>query len=878
MNKNIKIFVLIVSMCFLASELHLQEWRTLTKKERPTFAEIREAACDYYNLDGEQKKSGWKQYKRWEWLARTRLDRHGYFRPSLNWIRWLEKCERFESDRATDKAQWECAGPFVKSRRMNAGSINGLGRLNCIAFDPFNPNIMWVGAPSGGLWKSEDGGQTWTTNTDELPNIGVSDILIHPADPDIMYIALGDHDAGHSVSIGVLKSTDRGRSWQMTGLNPAIDETERICKLLMHPDNPDIILAATTDGIYKTLNGGETWVRKINGFFKDMAISPSNPSLWYATQWRVGIYRSFNSGETWTRLTEGLPDSGLSRINIAISQSNPQTLYASYAADGNDFESGFHFVGLYRSLDGGNTWSLRSSSPNVFGDTTYQPGRYNYSLGHYAQVLAVSPSDPETVYLGSVNLWKSTNGGRTWRFLTNWKGEAGAADVHVDHHELIFPPGSEVMFDCNDGGLFRSDDGGITWVDLSAGLTIRQIYKLGLSPHNPDHFMIGAHDNGSDYFNGEWRNVFTGDGMECFVDPQNPNRIYFSYQEARFYRSEDAGESVVQISSPDWHGDGAWVAPFQLDPIDPSTVYTATTIVLKSPNRGGQWSPISPALSLDNLSLLAVSPSNTLCMLTSDGNRLFRTTDGGAEWNEIFNPYFADIITDITYHPRNPQIVWLSQGGYGEWHGWRKGDYSFHARKIFRSTDGGQNWEDITGDLPDCPVNCIEVDPYTSGVYIGTDLGVFYSSSGRGGWQLFEKGLPNVIVTEMEIHPDSGEIWAGTFGRGIWRSKLAEKPVEPEVYPPLFFSGTIEEDKSLFQQRYFHILNWDSNPANAGKDIAGFRLYRVEDGHRVFIQEMDRNTLSFNYSTKSKDMVSYELTVVDRNRRESLPLSVTLNE
>lgn len=880
MKKVIPFSAIFLLMCSLSSLSPQQDQeKTTDKKRRLTFSEIQEQARIFYNLDGEHKKPGWKQYKRWEWLAQSRLDKQGYFNPALHWQRWLEKRSRFPKDTASDLADWQPLGPNKKSQRVNNYSIYGLGRLNCVAFDPRDYNIIWVGAPSGGLWKSEDGGKTWTTNTDQLPNIGISDILIHPHNPDIMYIALGDRDAGHSLSVGIMKSVDGGQTWKMTGLNPHISEMMRISQLVMHPDDPETIFAATSYGIYKSTDGGQNWDQKIIGHFGSILVSPVDSSLWYASRWGRGIFLSSDSGETWTQQTEGLPTTGFSRINLAISPSDPQIIYAAYAQDGNDYYTGFGFFGLYRSQDSGRTWSLQSNTPNVFGANTHETYPNPYSLGHYAQVLVVAPENPNIIYSGSVNLWKSENGGRTWRYLTNFYGTGNAAEVHVDHHDLLFLPGStKTMFLCNDGGLFRSDDAGWNWTDLSPGLSIRQIYRFGLSPHNPDHFILGSHDNGSDYFQGEWLNVMTGDGMECFIDPHDPNIIYVSYQNATLFRSINAGRSMVAIAS-DKRGTGCWVTPFVMDPIDSSTLYIGIDQVLKSTNRGDTWLSISPTLTGRDLSIIAVSPSNPFCMMVTDGQDAHRTLDGGQNWEELHHTQTAEIITDIAYHPRDPEIVYLTMGGYGEWfghEGWRFGDYNFSPQKVLRSQDGGSTWTDITGDIPEMPVTCIAIDPHSSAVYVGTDLGVFYSPDGRGSWRLFEKGLPNVVVTELEISAHANWIWASTFGRGLWRSPLATKPVEAVVKPPLYFRGIKQEDNSLFQRRYFHILEWEANPANGSGNISGYRIYRWENGSRVLLAELDSGTREFQQVLAESQPLSYKLTAIDHNQNESAALSVTL--
>jgi len=655
---------------------------------------------------------------------------------------------------------------------MNSNSINGMGRLNCVAFHPVDDGVLWVGAPSGGLWKTEDGGLTWSCLTDGLPNIGVSDVVVRLDDPDTLYMALGDGDAGHTVSLGVLRSSDGGRSWQKTGLDLSLEGSWRVHKLALDVDRPALLMAATSGGLYRSINEGAEWHKVLDGLVKDIEHVPTQPARWLAAVWGDGVYRSTDDGASWTRASSGLPSRGIGRINLAVAPSEPQRVYASFAGDGPTLWSGFAFEGLYRSDDGGDSWALQSTKPNVFGSSTFETGGTSYSLGHYANVLTISPEDPDVVYIGSVNLWRSSNGGRSWDYLTNQRGQRGAEAVHVDHHDLVFRLGDGVLFDCNDGGLVRSDDRGETWMDLSEGLVIRQVYRIGLSAHHPEHFVIGCHDNGSDYRSDRWRSMFTGDGMSCFIDPDDPLRVYFSYQNARLFRSANGGLSALEIGRQ-FAGRGAWVTPFLIDPIDSATLYTAIRRVYRSSNRGTSWQAVSPELSGADIAVLAVAPSDPQRMLASDGRRLFLTADGGSTWSEIEASSFSNLITDIGFHPADSGLVWLTLGGYGEWQSYWHYDYSLRPEKVFNSEDGGVNWIDVTDGLLDLPVNCVAVDRTTSSVYLGTDLGVYMSSDGRGGWREFNHSLPNVVVTDLEIDDQERVVWASTFGRGVWRSPLA---------------------------------------------------------------------------------------------------------
>lgn len=868
-----KIYILGLLLICLPAALHSQLWEKVTKKELPTFLEIQQAANKFYDGLKEGRKPGFKQFKRWEWFAQTRLDKDGYLDPALNWKGWLEKEQRFGTDSGGAGSDWKPLGPFTVPR--TAGSGGGMGRLNCIVFDPRSTDIIWVGAPTGGLWKSMDGGQTWSTNTDHLPNLGVSDIEINPQNPDIMYIATGDKQRGSALSIGIMKSTDGGQTWQFTGLNPDVTEKHKIGKLLMHPDNPEILLAASNKGIYKTTDGGNSWVNKIPGDFFDMEINPADSAAWYATQSGVGIFRSIDSGESWTRLSVGLPDPGprFGRIAVAVSQSSPAVLYALYCEDIESEGWVWGLYGFYRSVDGGNTWTLQTGIPNLLGWSL--AGDDTGGQGGYALVLDVNPVDPNVVFVGSVNMWKSIDGGRSWVVI--------AHSVHVDHHDFSYLPGSSAtIFSCNDGGLYKSEDDGGTWTDLSGGLVMQQVYRVYLSAQDPGHIIVGAQDNGSEILNGQspgWSAVYGGDGADCLIDPNDNSVVYCAWQFGNFLRSVNGGRSFADIflNKP---GEAAWLAPLAMDPRDPTVLYTATDTVFKSIDRGSTYAAISGQLPGSSVRILTVSASDPDCLYVSDGTRIFKTVNRGDNWTELNTAPFPTFVTGIAVHPHNRDILWVTIGGYGRWNSrfsWENIPYEIDKEKVFYSSDGGATWLNVSGVLPNIPANCIVIDPFSLDVYVGTDLGVFYSASGLGDWKRFDNGLPNVIVTDMYIHRTAGKIVAATYGRGLWESPLAAAPDTPPVYPPMCFTVVTERNRSLLQTEYMNILGWDSNPLNSANDvtISRYRLYEMSGDTRVLLADLDPGKFGYVHRKLEIRPYRYALLAVDDEGRESVPLYLT---
>jgi photosystem II stability/assembly factor-like uncharacterized protein len=734
------------------------------KRENPNFFEIQKSFNDYWkgkNVRDPQvtKGKGWKPFKRWEWFMRTRVNKNGYLDVTALWKGYEEKKIKFSAksrQQAVNSSNWVNLGPQT-SIPSNGG---GAGRINCITFHPTNSNIIYVGSPSGGLWKTTDGGSTWSSNTDELPDgIGITSLIIDPTNTNIMYIGTGDGDAGDTYSVGVLKSTDGGTTWNTTGLSWTLNQANRISKIIMHPTNTNTLISATRAGIYKTTDGGTTWTNKLSGNIKDIEIDPSNSSTWYAGRYGSNlayIYKSTDTGETWTQLTSGLPASGIYRVAIAIAPSSPSTIYALFCNNTN-----YGFYGIYKSTNSGSTWTIMSTSPNLLGWSTN--GSDQGGQGWYDLVIAVSPTDANTVYAGGVNIWKSTNSGSTWTLNAHWYGGGGKPYVHADHHAFEFIPGTSNLISGNDGGFFKTTNGGTTWTDLSNGLGIHQYYRIGASAINVNIVYGGSQDNGTDRYNaGTFTQVLGGDGMECLVDYTNSNIAYGELYYGDLFKTTSGG-NLLDIPEPDENGDGFsdgdWVTPYVIHPSNPSILYYAATKVHKTTNGGSSWSSISPSLGAfgSELTSLAVASSDPNYIYTANSSNIWKTTNGGGNWINLTG--VPSNMTYITVSPYDQNTVWVTIGGYTS------------GSKVYKTTNGGTSWTNVSGNLPNIPANCVAVHPDSpNDVYIGTDLGAFLSTTGGDNWQAFDNGLPNVIVNELEIHKSSNKIRAGTYGRGLWES------------------------------------------------------------------------------------------------------------
>lgn len=724
--------------------------------------------------------TGFKQFKRKEWFWSTRIDASGQQMSQRWWHAKEEKVRNFPNSQSARMARGLSRSAFSAQSAMATSSnwtnlgpqsaiptSGGAGRVNCIVFQPGNSSIIYVGSPSGGLWKTTNGGTSWSTTTDELGSLGVTSLAIDPNNTNVMYLGSGDGDAGDTYSLGVLKSTDGGATWNPTGLSWTVNQTYRVSRLVMHPTNSSILIAATTNGVWKTSDAGVTWTQVLTGSFRDLEVDPSTPSVWYAGSYAAGtaaIYKSTTTGDSWSQLTSGLPTSNVRRVAIAVAPSSPSTVYALYC---NNTTNDYGLYGVYRSTNSGSSWTQvkGATSPNLLGWESN--GSDSGGQGWYDLCITVNPTNANEVYVGGVNVWKSTNGGTSWSIVAHWTG-SGAAYVHADHHAIEFAPGSgTTLYSGNDGGFFRSTNNGTNWTDLSNGLGIHQYYRIGASRTNSNLILGGAQDNGTDRFNGtSWSRIIGGDGMEAAVDYTNANIQYGELYYGDLYRTTSGG-TPSNIADPS--EDGAWVTPYLLHPTTNTTMYYCTmTRVYRSTNITATtptWSAISGTLgsSSDPLTMLAVAPSNGTTILTANSASTWKGTYSGSSWTFTAVSGLPGVVTYAAFHPTDANTIYVTVGGYTA------------GSKVYKTTNGGSSWTNISGSLPNIPTNCVAIHPDApTHVYVGTDLGVFLSKDAGASWEAFDTNLPNVIVNELEIHTGAGKIRAATYGRGMW-----ESPLEP---------------------------------------------------------------------------------------------------
>ena len=736
-------------------------WITMMQDPSVNFYKVRRAFNLYWENRPIKKGCGWKPFKRWEYMMESRILPDGT-RPGADAV--YNAVRNFNKSTLSTGGNWTSLGPAAIPAPGPSG-YEGLGRINFVAFHPTDNNKIFIGSPSGGMWgRNALGEPPWINFTDQNPTLGVSAIIVDYANPATILIGTGDRDAGDAPGMGVFKSTDGGNTWTVSNTGMG---NQTVGRMIQHPVNPQIMLAATSDGIYRSVNAGSSWTKSIGGNFKDIVFKPEDPNYVYAAL-GPDFYRSLDNGISFVKIATGLP-AGQQRGVIAVTPANPSYVY--FLVSGND--SGFH--GLYRSTDSGTTFSTRSTSPNIMDyscDGSGSGGQAWYDLA-----LAADPVSANTIYAGGVDVWKSTDGGTTWAIRSHWWGDCGVAAVHADCHFLGFSPYNNKLYACDDGGVWVTDNGGTSWTDLTPGLTIGQIYKLGQAQQAKTHVINGFQDNGTYTLSPSgWLATGGGDGMECAIDYANDAYSYYTIYYGDIYRRLNnamelhiAGNGVFGITES-----GDWVTPFILHRSQPETMFVGYKNIWRCKNvkvNMPLWTKLSDNLggnNNSNLSVLEQSAANTNILYAArSDNRLFRSdniNDNNPIWTDLTTTLPASGLTpgSLATHPTNPDVVYMALGN-----------------NVYKSSNKGQSWTNISLNLPAIHISTIAYYRHDQeGLYVGTDAGVYYKNEGMTGWISFSQGLPlNGKITELEIYYDNDSvsadvIRASSFGRGLWSSDM----------------------------------------------------------------------------------------------------------
>lgn len=758
-------------------------WIDMMADPKVNFYDTRRAFETYWTNRPIEKGSGYKPFKRWEYNSWEIIDSAGNIPPPGTLRAEVERFMRnyrlaFPGGGALPgipgsvpcltTGNWKELGP-TRMPVNNTSQPNGLGRINALAFHPSDSNLMYAGAPAGGLWITTDGGQNWATNTDTLVTLGVSAIAIDPVQPDTIYLGTGDRDASDSYGRGVLKSTDGGQTW--SSANSGMGNVT-VGRLIIDPVNRQIILAATSSGLYRSTNGAGSWTRVQTGNFKELVFNPINRNYVYAAS-GDDFWRSTDNGLNWANVTNGLP-AGKSRMVIGVTPADSQLVYALVTNSSS-------FYGLYLSRDRGTSFTQMSDSPNIMDYSHLGTGTGGQAW--YDLDIAVDPSNPNIVYSAGVNIFQSLDSGKTWKISAHWVGSGGASDVHADNHILEYQPGTNKLYTGNDGGVYYTADVGKNWTEVSEGLGIAQIYRIGQSALSPDLLINGYQDNGTGlYNNGTWYTIMGGDGMDCVIDPRDDTWAYSDlyYGDIRRYKNNAYSGIIAKNGTNGINESGGWITPFILRESDGSTMFAGYKNVWRSTNvkatsaSSVTWTKISNNLggtNGQNITVLENSSvdDNLLYMARAD-NKLFKSADANAT-----TPTWTDLTSSL---PSSGGIMWLETDRKIRDRLWL-----CRSNKIYQSDDGGSNWTDISSNLPNLPVLCVLHDSSSKrgGIYAGTYMGVFYKDTTMTNWVWFNDNMPtNTRVRDIEIYyspagRSKSHVVCGTYGRGNWRSPLYDE-------------------------------------------------------------------------------------------------------
>jgi photosystem II stability/assembly factor-like uncharacterized protein len=825
-------FLLPVFLLLAMTDLYSQQQSVLSYirenvDEDPTIFEMQRIFNEWAEDKDLDKQKGWKYLRRLLWSESLRTAEYGdpvdrsTFNNALDDI----MAQRAPSAQRSGNS-WLPEGPSTIPIHKTAIYAPGVGRINCIAFHPSDTSIMYIGTPGGSIWKTTNHGISWLPLGDDLPVPSVSDIAIDPNNPETLYLATGDFDwAGVAMTplynfggngtlfgVGILKSTDGGLSWESTGLS--YDKTDfgytMIRRIFVNPANSNEVVAAGIRGIWKSEDAGNTWSRIEKNPFIDLKQSPAAPNELFAVSASFDstlnfasqiptIYRSTDFGDSWEPVYSFSPGDEVFRVELEVAPSDPEVIYAVSATAGLGALEGF-----YRSTDGGDSWEKRldGDTLNILGLRLGDPSDDFFGQGWYDLTLAVDQDDSDRVFVGGINHWGSGDGGKEWSLVAHWTTVYGPS-VHADHHRMRQNPLNGNFYLCTDGGLYYTDDLIIPemdsikacglpnefffnwpsledcfsfpteWKGISTDMQITEFYKLDVFPSDPTYLLAGSQDNSQFYRDSSgWTNIFGGDGMDGMFDPTDPRTIYGSFQLGSLNKSTDGGETVDWLITDAWVTDfGAWITPFAINPQNPDILYGGYSQIWRSENAGALWERISilPSGFVPTRQLV-LSPTNPDWLATikspeiDQGEpRVFATWDAGDLWIEIGDQLPTDglYLSDITFANDSADLM-VTYAGFAE------GD------KVYRTKDGGFSWENISKDLPNIPVICIAHHAGSNNniTYIGTDNGLYYTWDGLDKWVPYNEGLPNVRVSDIELNYETNQVFAATYGRGIWSNNM----------------------------------------------------------------------------------------------------------
>lgn len=685
---------------------------------------------------------------------------------------------------------------------LGPGNIGG--RIRSIIIKPSNPNHILIGAVSGGIWKTTDGGLSWNSKTDVSPILSIGCMVKDVSNENIIYAGTGE-GWGNIDAVtggGIYKSTDFGESWTLLSSTMNTWNFKNIIK--MDFDNLGNVYAVTkaynwkyggggyyiNGNLYKSTNGGTSWTSIGSGatnYFNgsDVAIINSNVIV-FATKENGstlgGIYKTTNGGTNWNKVSSGLPNNGYSRISISKDPNNINNLYAVFEATSIGAPD-YGLKGIYKSTNAGDSWTELTKPSNL----TSTGRSYLGAQGWYNNVVSIDPFNSNNIYVGGVEVMKSTNGGSSWNQISYWHTYYGTPYVHADHHAIVFHPTTQnIVYDGNDGGIYKTTNAGTSWNSLNNNLAITQFYGGAVS-NTGNVFQGGTQDNGHLSYNSgmNWTQVEGGDGGYAAIDQNNSNICYEEYVYLDLAKSTNGG--TIWVSATNGLTDAQngnlclFISPFSMNPENSNVLIAGSDKVWVTSNSASNWYQSSNSLGASISAVTIVNASaNFLGFAGTSGGKVFRCTSlnpasGIDTWSDITpTGNNGAWVRRIAVDPNNKNNIYAAYSGYNN---------GTNLKHIYYSSDQGNNWTDISGDLPDVPVHSIVVDNITgSKLYIGTELGIFQTTNRGTNWIYANSGMPYYSpVDELVLQSGTNLLYAFTHGRGVFVT-TSPLPVELESF------------------------------------------------------------------------------------------------
>lgn len=790
----------------------------LMRAPKPNYYEVKSAFDAWWKDSVPERGYGYKVFKRWEWRVQDLLDADGNVQFGEREIPGTNSAGGGMQTDATPCpafGRWTPVGP-VQYPWNQTGQPTGNGRINGIGIHPKDSNTFFACAPQGGVWRTTNHGKTWEhlfRSESGFATIGASCIALSPNNPDTMYVGTGDRDAGDAPGYGVIASWNGGKTW--VSRNSGMGNVT-VGRIVMHPRNGAILLAASNNGIYRSTNSGASWTQVQTGSTWDLAFHPANPSIVYATI-LGSFYRSSNGGQTFTVVTAGYPTSGLSRAQLAVTPAGRNYVYVLISR-------GSNFNGVFRSTDSGLSFSTMSTAPNILGyyDGTAATGDLTNGQGWYDLDLVADPKDRDRIYVAGINIWRSSNGGTTWTQVGHWFGGYGGDDLHADQHALEFNLSGNTLLAGNDGGVYYADKprgNALRWTNISSGILNAQVYRMAQAQTREYTGAHGYQDNGSSQTEKDaFITYYGGDGMDCQIDPTDHRYVYGSYVYGRIYRALDRynAPTVGANGTGGINEGGNWLTPFVLREGDPATMFAGYQNVWRSNNvktgNPATWTRISTGFV--GVRHLESSPANNRILYVLQNNRNMQRCNNA----QAAVPGWTDLGTGpggvnwIEAHPKDSQRV-----------------YCVNNSTLYRSTNRGVSWTAIQtiNTTQNGAFKCLLIDssaPYET-IYAGTERGVYVWDSLTGTFNSFNTGFPIwADVTDLEIYysplgRDYNRIQVSTYGRGMWRSVPWEGGIlKPKALAYTFDSVfTVGGKLRLYNRslRSAATLQWIVTPRNA---------------------------------------------------------------